>query len=280
MVSVRLKRSDPPADGRSMSDDEARTLVATATWYHTFQLRPGVISPGQVEFDAPAALDALGVPQDLRGKKVLDVGAWDGPMTFEMERRGAQAYALDIQDPTRVGFAIARQVIGSHAVHHEGSVYALPQDDLSDFDHIVFRGVYYHLKYPLLAFECLSAALKQGGLLHFEGEAFLRYAETLAGEPILDDGPPPKRWGRKPADTSWLRKIAESDIPVCLSYPNTYKGASNWFVPNAACLRSWLEATGFDVVEMTPWIGGDTGQRLYGQARKVREASRLEHPLY
>jgi hypothetical protein len=154
---------------------------------------------------AKAASDALGIPPNPSGLRALDIGAWDGPITFELERRGADAAALDIQDPTRVGFDTARRVLGSRAPHYQGSVYQLPTDELRDLDLIVFRGVYYHLKAPIIAFERIAMSLKIGGTLHFEGEGFIDYAETLAATPV---------------DRDLAKQIAESDLPICLNYPN------------------------------------------------------------
>jgi len=261
-MTTALKRSDPGLEPRP-SDADARALVAEASWYHTFELRPGLVTPGVSVMDAVIACDGLGIPRDLKGLRALDVGAWDGAITFELEQRGAEAMALDIQDPRRIGFNAARRVMGSRAVHYEGSVYQLPADGLAELDLIVFRGVFYHLKYPILAFERLSAALKMGGMLYFEGEGLIQYAEDLNGNRVDID----------------IRKLNESGVPFCLSYPNVYRGASNWFVPNRHCLTGWLAAAGFEVVEMKEYDEGD-GQRLYGSARKVREGDLLEHPLY
>jgi tRNA (mo5U34)-methyltransferase len=247
-----------------LSDAEARALVDETRWYHTFELRPGLWTKGESVMDAKPALDALGVPTDLSGMKCLDVGAWDGPLTFEMERRGAVAAALDVQDPKSVGYDTARRVTGSQSPHYQGSVYQLPFDELTNLDLVVFRGVYYHLKYPLLAFERLSAAMRCGGTLHFEGEGFISYAEDLNGQPV----------------DKKLLGLAKSDVPVCLSYPNRYKRASNWSIPNAACLRSWLCSAGFEVNELHEFVKSGA-QRLYGYATKVREeSSLLEHPIY
>lgn len=264
MQAVRISRA--PADAH-LSDSQARDLVAGVKWYHRFELRPGLMTPGVSDFGAKAAADSLKIPADLHGKRVLDVGAWDGPLTFELERRGAEAFALDVQDPTRVGFDVARRVLGSRAVHYEGSVYQLPCEDLHDLDLIVARGVYYHLKHPILAFERLAAALKLGGTLHFEGEGLLNYAEDLDGKPVNID----------------FAALNKSNAPLCLVYPNSYKGASNWFIPSPAALRAFMQAAGLDVVEMNTWTspGKPPGQRLYGYAAKVRETSELlEHPLY
>lgn len=106
--------------------------------------------------------------------------------------------------------------------------------------------------------------MKMGGTLHFEGEAFINYAETIDGQPL----------------NSELLKLARSDVPICLSYPNSYKNSSNWFVPNATCLRGWLKASGFEVIKMEEYISNGS-QRLFGYARKISDQSELlEHPFY
>jgi len=247
------------------SDADARALVESVTWYHAFELRPGIVTPGSQAINPSAACDALGIPRDLNGKSALDVGAWDGALTFELERRGARSFALDIQDPKRVGFDIARRILRSNAVHYRGSVYQLPFDELRDLDVVVMRGVYYHLKYPLLGFECAAAALKLGGTLYFEGEGFSHYAETIDGRAVDFD----------------VAKSELKNVPVCLAYPNSYKKASNWFIPSAAALAGWIAAAGMKVERMGCWTDGEAGQRLYGNATKIDETSfKLEHPLY
>ena len=136
-----------PTQSKSLTDDDAMALMNSVKWYHAFELRPGLKTPGEQFFYPESAADGLGIPRDLSGKTALDIGAWDGPMTFELERRGAKTRALDIQDPTRVGFDVARQILGSQVTHYEGSVYQLPFGELKDLDVVVFRGVFYHLKY-------------------------------------------------------------------------------------------------------------------------------------
>ena len=242
-----------------LTDQEIRKRVREKTWAHDFEIVPGLQSGGQWPFHAKPACDVLGVPDQLAGKRALDVGAWDGPITFELERRGARAMALDIQDPSRVGFDLARTIIGSQALHYQASVYDLPFKGLAQLDLIVFRGVYYHLKYPILAFERLSAALKLGGTLHFEGEGLLNYVEGMNGQPVGMD----------------VKALNATGAPICLSYPNTFRNSNNWFIPNPACLKAWLEVAGFEVRELNTWE--DAGQRLYGWAVKVREPDMTEH---
>ena len=96
-----IQISKPPTH-RTLTDIEAHASVKSVQWYRAFDLRPGLMMPGETEFEAAPAAGALGIPTDLRGLRARDIGAWDGPLTFELERRGATAFALDIQDPTRV----------------------------------------------------------------------------------------------------------------------------------------------------------------------------------
>jgi len=186
-------------------------------------------------------------------------------MAFELERRGAKTMALDIQDPTRVGFDVARKIVGSQVTHYEGSVYQLPFGDAKDLDIVVFKGVFYHLKYPLLAFEQISRSMKIGGHLYFEGEGLLNYAENTKGESVTLD----------------FESLLNSDAPICLITPNRFKNGSNWFIPTPACLRVLMQVSGFDVVEIKYYKGDDNkSQRLYGSAVKISDKFELEHPFY
>ena len=58
------------------TDDELRQTIRKMTWYHSIELRPGIITPGHV--NERYTLSALNLPPDLTGKTVLDIGCWDG----------------------------------------------------------------------------------------------------------------------------------------------------------------------------------------------------------
>src|SRR6478609_11842597 len=83
--------SRPPRRGRDFSQE-----LADSGWYHSFEL------PDGTHFEGHNTLEILNrryarfpLPADLHGKRVLDVGAWDGWFSFEMERRGAEVVAVD-----------------------------------------------------------------------------------------------------------------------------------------------------------------------------------------
>ena len=66
--------------------------VDEISWFPTINLGDGVITKG-VD-NSSEKLNTLGLPESMRGKGVLDVGAWDGFFCFEAERRGADVSAL------------------------------------------------------------------------------------------------------------------------------------------------------------------------------------------
>src|SRR6478736_10571084 len=67
-------------------------IAAVPYWYHKIPLPGGIVTPGW----APLNVASYRVPDDLSGKRILDVGAWDGFWTFEALRRGAkQVVAMD-----------------------------------------------------------------------------------------------------------------------------------------------------------------------------------------
>src|SRR5438270_2000125 len=68
-------------------------VAANPVWYHTIELAPGVVTPGRI--DHRGVVDRV-LPADLSGKRALDVGTFDGFWAFELERRGAEVTAIDV----------------------------------------------------------------------------------------------------------------------------------------------------------------------------------------
>jgi tRNA (mo5U34)-methyltransferase len=277
-----------------MTHPQIRELMDRCKWYHTFEILPGVWTPGSMRLDPKAILNEyFEMPASLAGQRILEIGTFDGPYAFEMESRGAEVVAVDIQDPDQTGFNAAKMILGSKVEYIRASVYELTERTLGTFDQVLFMGVYYHLKYPILALEQIHRVLKPGGTLLFEGESLLHYAETIGGVRF-----------RNRLALAWL---AHTDIPLTLSYPGRFKESSNWFIPNLAGLRAWLEATGFKVQRLTTsfpgakvrsmrgWRGrwarahevlhtlfsrkGSLHQRAWGIAKPLDKGSVIEHPL-
>ena len=89
----------------SAATSEIRKQIASLEalgWYHSIQLPGGEVIPGlQTLEQLRKRIAQFPIPQDLRGKRVLDIGAWDGWFSFEMERRGAEVVAVDRTAQTR-----------------------------------------------------------------------------------------------------------------------------------------------------------------------------------
>lgn len=98
-------------------------------------------------------VDAMDLPPDLTGCRVLDIGAWDGYMSFEVERKGATVVALDLSPADHFGFAVAKELLCSQVKYVQGNVYDLDEYALGKFDIVLFCGVLYHLRHPLLALD-------------------------------------------------------------------------------------------------------------------------------
>jgi tRNA (mo5U34)-methyltransferase len=248
-----------------LSEQEIRERMARVYWFHRYELVPGIMTPGHSEMPAGSFLDAQGISRDLRGRRALDIGTWDGPVAFELERRGADVIALDIQDPDHTGFNVAREVLRSRVDYVRASVYDLPRVSPGPFDIVCFCGVFYHLKSPLLAFEAVSQVMAADGQLVFEGECLRTYAETVEGRPLTG---------------GLVKKIARSELPLMLACPGRYKGAPNWSIPNLACLRSWMQSAGlrivrhgfYDDVRARP----EPIQRVRGVAVRTSQPSSIE----
>src|SRR4051794_32418863 len=93
-------------------------------WYHSLELPDGQVIEGlQTIEQLRKRIAQFPIPQDLRGKRVLDIGAWDGWFSFEMERRGAQVMAIDSAEHTQ--FRVAKELLGSKVEYRIGDICRL-----------------------------------------------------------------------------------------------------------------------------------------------------------
>ena len=243
----------------NITKEEALRLVNSPSihWKHTFELIPGVITPGDWGLiNSKNLLDTIyGMPKDLTGMRALDIGALDRIHSFELERRGALVTALDIQSPDVTGFNTAKKIIGSKVEYIQGSVYELSSLLKDKYDVIFFFGVWYHLKNPVRAFEEVAATLKNTGTLYAEGEALLDYAE-INGQPSPENS------------RIFAKQMGNSELPISIYYPNKYKGDMwSWYVPNRACVAAWLETCGMKMLSHSWWYDYPH-QRLHIVAKK------------
>ena len=234
-------------------DEIRRRIAAHGRWFHEIELAPGVVTPGEDSnrLKLPV-LDALGLPADARGLRVLDVGCSDGFFAFEMERRGASVVAMDFVPEGATGFAVARDILGSRVEYRCDNVYALDPARYGEFDVVLLLGVLYHLRKPLAALDAVRGVTKRGGRL------FL--ATLLIDEFVqLPDGGTTRLADLHPALAS---------IPLWQAYPRDSLNGdfTNCFAPNRRALECALEEAQFAVEEFR---GLDMGG--YARARAVAD---------
>ncbi len=135
---------------------------ASFLWHQTWSLVPGVRTPGANDIDW--LWHTAGLPTDLTGRSVLDIGTTNGATAFLAEQRGAsRVLAVDVCEPDLHGFPAIKELLGSEVEWRRGSVYELPQVTGGEqFDIVVFWGVLYHLRHPLLALDPLDQGHRLG----------------------------------------------------------------------------------------------------------------------
>lgn len=193
--------------------------------YHSFLLPDGRTLEGLLPRERlERRLDAFGIPGDLTGLRVLDIGPWDGYCTFALEQRGAAVTAIDYVDLDT--FRILHRAYGSRAEYLHLDVYQLDPRVHGRFDIVLCFGVLYHLKHPLLALERICAVT--GGVCHIDSFA-LDPAEHFAGA--------------RPAH------------PYAEFYPRDELAGQldNWTGPTVGQVEAWARTAGFAWTELRGW---------------------------
>lgn len=181
----------------------------TTGWWHSFELPDGRVIKGAMDLAGlRRRLDQFPIPPDLAGKRVLDIGAWDGWFSFEMERRGAEVVAIDNWDNPR--FREMHRLLGSRVDYRTMDVYEVTPERVGRFDVVLFLGVLYHLKHPLLALERVCAVTTD-----------IAYVESFV--------------------------LRNEDRPVLEFYETSELGgqADNWVAPSLSCLVAFCRTAGF-----------------------------------
>src|SRR5215210_3723040 len=140
-------------------DDIRNRAEALGPWFHNIELIGGVwTAPNHFLGDYPAVKwrsFADAIPRDLTGKSVLDIGCNGGFYSIEMKRRGAErVLGVDCDDEYLAQARFAAGVMGLDIEFRKLSVYdvgALAEK----FEVVLFMGVLYHLRHPLLALDLI-----------------------------------------------------------------------------------------------------------------------------
>jgi tRNA (mo5U34)-methyltransferase len=199
-------------------------VAAEPYWFHKMDLGNGIVTGGWSE-PAVDKLPYFGLPEDMSGLRVLDIGCAEGFFTFEAERRGAsEVVAIDSFPDSVRRFNIARDALGMRSQAYLTNVYDLSLKTFGSFDLVMYFGVSYHLRHPLLALEkifevCSGTILMQTA--SFENEAFGDASASLFHPFGIESGPSEAR-------------VLDPTV---------------FWVPNAACVAAMLAHVGFVNVE-------------------------------
>jgi tRNA (mo5U34)-methyltransferase len=213
-----------------------RKLALGREWFHKMDLGYGVHTPGLD--DSAHKLNYLGIPEDLTGRTVLDIGAYDGFFSFEAERRGAArvvaadkfCWSIPGGMCDGAGFDIAHWTFQSGVEKRVVSVEEISPETVGTFDLVLFLGVLYHAPDPLRYLRNAFSVCDDLAIIetHIDGQDYPR--------------------------------------PMMVFYPgDTLDGdPSNWWGPNEACVVAMLEEVGFRSIEKV----SERGRRMVFHARR------------
>src|ERR1044071_1236880 len=169
----------------ALTEDEIRQRVAElGQWFHNLDLHGVKTAPDHFLGDYPQVKwqrFAHAIPDDLSGKSVLDVGCNAGFYSIQMKKRGAErVVGIDTDEKYLDQARFAAEVNAMDIEFRNLSVYRVAELR-EQFDLVLFMGVLYHLRHPLLALD----------LLHEHVVANLLVAQSmLRGSPQSIDLPP------------------------------------------------------------------------------------------
>jgi tRNA (mo5U34)-methyltransferase len=205
-------------------------------WFHNIHLSPSIQTFPEHHFgDFPNwkwQQLAPHLPQDLQGWTVLDIGCNAGFYSFELARRGAKVLGIDGNPHylTQARWAAGLLGLGDSCRFECRQVYDLARIK-GQWDLVLFMGVFYHLRYPLLGLDIVAEKVRRR----------LVFQSAATGEA----GPAPI-----PADVDFqsIGALERSSWPRMAFIENTFCfDATNWWIPNRAAVTGMLRSTGLRI---------------------------------
>jgi tRNA (mo5U34)-methyltransferase len=229
--------SESQFDSQAHPTDLESRIRALGPWFHNMIIGGVATAPDHFLGDYPAVkwrAFAHAVPGDLAGRTVLDVGCNAGFYAIEMKRRGAdRVVGIDPDDTYLAQARFAAQAAGVDIDFRRLSVYDVAA--LGErFDLVLFMGVLYHLRHPLLALDLLYE--------HAVGD-LLVCQSMLRGSAATRDAAPDY-----PFDEQGI--FDDPAFPRMYFIEHEYAGdPTNWWVPNASAMEATLRSAGFVIAD-------------------------------
>lgn len=216
-------------------DQLERRVRELGEWFHNLNLHGVQTAPNHFLGDYPEVKFrrfASAIPEDLRGWTVLDIGCNGGFYSLEMKRRGADRVVGVDADPRYLAQArLAAEALEMEIELRQLSVYDVAQ--LGErFDLVIFMGVLYHLRHPLLALDLIHE--------HVTRDLLLFQSMQRGSDELMDVKP----------DYPFEERALFDDnrFPKMHFIEHCYTGdPTNWWVPNRACVEAMLRSAGYEI---------------------------------
>ena len=224
-------------------------------WFHNLDLNGVKTAPNHFLGDFPNIkwqVFQSAIPAQMTGLSVLDIGCNGGFYSLEMKRRGAKrVLGIDIEDRYLNQARFAAQTLNLSIEFEKRSVYTVDEIP-GQFDYVFFMGLFYHLRYPLLALDKVVKKVK--GTLVFQ--TMIRGSDKV------------RRWERNyPISNKQI--FLEPDFPAMYFIEKCYcSDPTNWFIPNCAAVEASLRSAGLHIInrpEKETWICVPGNTRREGQ---------------
>jgi tRNA (mo5U34)-methyltransferase len=212
-----------------------RRIEELGPWFHNIDLDGVSTAPDHFLGNYPFIKwrkFAHALPADLRDKTVLDIGCNAGFYSIEMKRRGAaRVLGVDFDDAYLAQARFAAEMAETEIEFRKLSVYdvgALKEK----FDIVLFMGVLYHLRHPLLALDLIREHVVVDLLV------FQSMQRGSAEVPELEE------------DYHFWRKDLFEDpaFPKLHFIEHRYSNdPTNWWIPNRACTEAMLRSAGLEI---------------------------------
>jgi tRNA (mo5U34)-methyltransferase len=217
-------------------DEIGREIARLAPWFHNLHLPSGhQTAPDHPLGDFPAfkwRQIEPHVPGDLTGQRVLDIGCNAGFYAFQLAARGADVLAIDMDEHylEQARWAARELDPKGRVAFRRMTVYELARER-EQFDLILFLGLLYHLRHPLLAIDAVADRLR--GTMIFQ-------TLTMPGDKQVD----------VPEDLSIddREQLTRPGWPRAAFIERRLAGdPTNWWAPDDACVQAMLRSAGLRV---------------------------------
>src|SRR3954468_17497418 len=217
------------------SDLIPQRIAELGEWFHNIDLRGHPTAPHHFLGDYPAIkwrTFAAALPADLRGRTVLDVGCNGGFYSIEMKRRGAdRVVGIDWDERYLAQARFAAEASGVQIELRRLSVYDVASLG-EKFDVVLFMGVFYHLRHPLLALDLIHE--------HVTCDTLVFQSMRPGGDsvqPVKHD-----------YDFWEIDHFHRPGYPKMHFVEQRYADdPTNWWIPNRACVEAMLRSAGFEI---------------------------------